>query len=991
VRPLAADGTPGAALAGRISFAFDDVLTFTPTAPLAPDTTYEVSLPANGIRDAAGNGMVAYSFRFSTGATIGAGNDAPAILSFDSSQHPAPVGAPVTLSFASNDPEGAPVSHRVQLGDGTDTGWITGGSIVHTYVEPGHYEAVLLARDPSGATSTRRLTVTVLAPPAGPRPTQSAPIAVDPASGAVWNVNPDNDSVARVAPGGAVLEIPLGAGAHPRSVALDAGGNAWVACEGRDEIAVVAPDGALASVLALDYGSGPFGIAFTPDRASALVTLHGSGELARFSAATRARTGTLALGPTPRAIAITGDGARALVTRFVSPETRGEVWDVALSPALSLTRTIALREDVATPDTASGGRGLPNYLAGIAVEPSGRRAWVVSKQDNVRRGVFASGRDLSQENTVRAIVSEIDLAANAEVLAARRDVDNSDSPSGIAFSPLGDWAFVTLQGNDVVAVYDALVDAAAVSGAVPVVARFASGSAPQGAAFDAQGRLWVHDFLSRGSTRLELADFLAGRSRSGAGSFVPTVAQEALAPAVLAGKRIFYNASDRGGPFGRNRMSGEGYLSCATCHVDGGHDGRSWDFTGRGEGLRNTTDLRGRRGTGHGRVHWSANFDEIQDFENDIRNAFGGAGFLSDAQFALTADPLGTPKAGRSPELDALAAYVASLGAQSVPRSPFRDAGGAKSPAALRGAQVFASEGCPGCHAGVALTDSALATSLLHDVGTLSTTSGGRLGGALPGIDTPTLIGVAHGAPYLHDGSAAALEDVFTRAGALVLQAEDAALGGSAHAHVAEYGGLYHEGEVVGFESSGGTVRWEGVEGGGGGPATLTLRYAALYGTRQAALRVNGVAHALSLPQTPNEPSWYPTAFATRSVDVTLNAGAANTIEIEPNAGGGHHNMAVDDLAVVHAGARAEAHDHLRVQALDAGSRADLMSYLRELDGSDGPTPVPEPAAAFAALAAAAALSALRRRARARHARAARLGVVGPAATGRRSRSRAGL
>ena len=31
----------------------------------------------------------------------------------------------------------------------------------------------------------------------------------------------------------------------------------------------------------------------------------------------------------------------------------------------------------------------------------------------------------------------------------------------------------------------------------------------------------------------------------------------------------------------------DGYLSCATCHLDGGHDGRVWDFTGRGEGLRN--------------------------------------------------------------------------------------------------------------------------------------------------------------------------------------------------------------------------------------------------------------------------------------------------------------------------------------------------------------------------------------------------------------------
>ena len=71
--------------------------------------------------------------------------------------------------------------------------------------------------------------------------------------------------------------------------------------------------------------------------------------------------------------------------------------------------------------------------------------------------------------------------------------------------------------------------------------------------------------------------------------------------------------------------------------------------------------------------------------------------------------------------------------------------------------------------------------------------------------------------------------------------------------------------------------------------------------------------------------------------------------------------MAVDDLAVVHASARAAAADHGRVQALDAASRADLMSFLRELDGSDDPTPVPEPAGALAGLAAVAGLLARQR------------------------------
>ncbi len=961
VQPLASDGTPGTPLGGRLTFSFDDVLTFTPDEPFAPDTTYQVTLPEGGIEDAASNGMVPYSFRFSTGATLGTGNEAPAISNLEASQHPAPPGGEVTLSFGANDPEGSPVEFRVDFGDGADSGWISGGSVTHVWTEPGHFDVVLFARDADGATSLRSLVVTVFEPPVGPRPTASAAIAFDEVRRVAWNVNPDNDSVTRMPEMGAALEIPLGAGARPRSVAVDPAGNAWVSCEGSDELLVLSAAGTPVQVIPLEYGSAPFGIAITPDGSTALVTLYGRGELRRFSTASGLPTGSLTLGPTPRAIAVTGDGTRALVTRLISPDGGGEVWDVALGAALSLTRTIVLAEDVSTPDTAFSGRGLPNYLTAIAIDPFGRRAWVAAKKDNIQRGTFVSGTDLGQENTVRALVAEIDLAANAEVISARRDVDNADSPSGIAFSPLGDWAFVTLQGNNVVAVYDALVDAAAIDGLIPTVARFATGRAPQGAAFDlGEQRLLVHDFLSRGVSRLSLDGFLRGVSRNAPTQFAVSIAEEALPATVLAGKQIFYNASDDGGPFGRNRMSGEGYLSCASCHLDGGHDGRTWDFSGRGEGLRNTTDLRGRRGMGHGRVHWSANFDEIQDFENDIRGAFGGAGFLSDDQFGWTEDPLGTPKAGRSDELDALAAYVSSLGPASIPRSPLRTPSGAMTPAGLRGADVFANEGCANCHSGGTRTDSALATSLLHDVGTLSTSSGGRLGGPLAGIDTPTLLGVVHAAPYLHDGSAATLEDVFEMAGARIHQAEDALLLGGASAQPPTHGGIYREGLVAAFASSDSVVRFVGIDGGVGGPATIGVRYSALFGTRQATLRVNGAPIALSLPRTPNEPSWTPTAFRTRLVETTLEPGPTNTLEIQPAAG--HDAMAIDDVAVVSTSARNAAHDHRRVGTLALEARADLLAYLGELDGSDDPTFVPEPGAGLGLGAALTTLAGIRRR-----------------------------
>jgi hypothetical protein len=301
-----------------------------------------------------------------------------------------------------------------------------------------------------------------------------------------------------------------------------------------------------------------------------------------------------------------------------------------------------------------------------------------------------------------------------------------------------------------------------------LVTRLGAGLAPQGVCVDpVSNRTFVKAVMDCGVTVHETDALFRLGDKTVSSTQVSTVAGETLAATVLAGKRIFYHAGDP-------RMSAEGYMSCATCHLDGGHDGRVWDFTGRGEGFRNTTTLHGRSGTGHGNVHWSANFDEIQDFENDIRGAFGGSGLMSDADFAATSDPLGTPKSGLSSDLDALAAYVASLGRESLPRSPFRAAGGAMTAAALAGRAHFLSLGCASCHAGNAFTDSTVGAATLHDVGTLRTSSGHRLGGPLEGIDTPTLLGVWATPPYFHDGSAATLEDVFRVAGGETLQARTA-------------------------------------------------------------------------------------------------------------------------------------------------------------------------------------------------------------------------
>jgi hypothetical protein len=170
--------------------------------------------------------------------------------------------------------------------------------------------------------------------------------------------------------------------------------------------------------------------------------------------------------------------------------------------------------------------------------------------------------------------------------------------------------------------------------------------------------------------------------------------------------------------------------------------------------------LLGRGGTKHGPLNWGGNFDEIQDFEHQLRDSFDGKGFIPDdvLQTGTRNQPLGEPKAGLSPELDALAAYVSSL--EHVNPSPFRNPDGSLTADAVAGKAVFEKLGCDFCHGGPDFTDSA--RGQLHDVGTITANSGMRAGQPLIGIDSPTLLGVWETPPYLHDGSAPTLRDVLT-------------------------------------------------------------------------------------------------------------------------------------------------------------------------------------------------------------------------------------
>lgn len=918
VRPMGGDP-----ISGKAVFAFNDILTFTPDTELLPDTTYEVVIPPGGIKDVAGNGIEGYSFTFSTGGEI-SGNLPPEIMNFSASGYPAEPGETITFSAQADDPEDEPLEYRFDFGEGSSyTGWSSTASATFSYEEVGHYTTKVQVRDASGVSDTAVLTITVTDRTAAAPPGRSSEVVLDETRRTIWTVNPDNDTITAIHADTLEKKFERSVGDHPVSVAVDGSGTAWVACRDGDRIDRVGSDGTPLPPIALNYGDAPAGILVTR-AGNVFISLNGPGELIRINSETGTTDRRVAVGPTPRALALSPDESTIYVARFVSAANYGEVRALD-TVSMNLSRVIRLDKlgGEAHRDGSAEGKGVPNYLAGMAVNHDGDRLFVVSAKMNTDRGTL-TGADLDQDNTVRNLLTIIDTGTGEVTQSI--DIDNSESASAVCFSPLGDYFFVTLQGNNDLSVFDTF-SLATSSGLGGFLSRQRIGSAPRGLCIDpVTDRLFVKNFLSRDITVVELEGFTARGRADFPKQNISTVETEVLPEEILRGKQIFYHASDP-------RMSGEGYMSCATCHVDGGHDGRTWDFTGRGEGLRNTTTLLGKGGTAQGNLHWSANFDELQDFEHDIRGAFGGSGFLTDTQFANANTPGGTPKAGLDDDLDALAAYVASLGHETVPKSPFRETNGELTTTAGAGAAIFEREGCATCHSGNEMTD-----GILHDIGTLRDTSGGRLGGVLPGIETPTLRGLWKGAPYLHDGTAKTIESVFTAAGGYTLQAENAATIGNASIEIewTEYnndasvrnGGLAQVWE-------GGRLRFTNVDGGPGGTGAVEVRFSSGYSDGTLVVRVNGTDYSTTVSPTGNVPDWRYVNWDTRRVEgVQFQPGTANTIEIfvsDPE----WLPVAIDEITITTSDVIGRTAPHRRVTHLSLVEQEELYTFLRQLDGSE--------------------------------------------------------
>lgn len=524
----------------------------------------------------------------------------------------------------------------------------------------------------------------------------SSAVAVSPDGQMVVAVNPDSDSVTVVDAVSLKIMAEIPVGDDPRTLAI--------APDSRSAL-VTNHAGATLSLLDLvqlvedsryPVGSMPYGV--VTDGSRVFVSELAIGNVSVLDHTTGLIIAEIPVDPFPTGLALSADGASLYVTHlFTGSVTRID------------THTFAIK---ATTSTGAG----TNLSQFVAISPDGGKAYLPQTRSNVNNTAMLF------DNTVFPVVNVLDLAEFHLIVRERVTLDTADQPVNMPFavvlSPDGKTLYLANAGSDDLSVIDLPTNRG--------LAHLTVGANPRGIAITPDGtRVFVNNVLDGTLSVVTTETHMIAETIA--------LTEIQLAAPILQGKRIFNSAAEP-------RLTTDNWISCATCHFDGMMDARTW--LGFPDGPRNTPSLQGVAQTLP--MHWSGDFNELQDVEITIREIQVGEGLVE----GTANDTLGIAHAGLSPELDALAVYMAML---EIPPSPYAT----ERETISRGEALFNTLECQSCHPPPLYTD-----LQLHDVGTGDPAKEKNSHGRGTNFDTPSLRALWLTAPYFHNGSAGSLVDV---------------------------------------------------------------------------------------------------------------------------------------------------------------------------------------------------------------------------------------
>ncbi len=315
-------------------------------------------------------------------------------------------------------------------------------------------------------------------------------------------------------------------------------------------------------------------------------------------------------------------------------------------------------------------------------------------------------------------------------------------PFAVAIAPDRSFAYVSTTGSDSVTVIDigrmlAYIRSLDASGrrllptdlsasANYVAARIAVGSAPKGLALTADGkRLYV---ANRTADTISIVDT---SSRKVTGTLALSGPDRITAQ--RRGEKLFYTA----------RFAFQGHMGCANCHIEATYDGLQWDLEPDGFG-KDIVDNR-----------------LLEDVEDTAPFKWNGTNVDLETECGPRTEKFFWRSESYTPaELSDLTSFI-----KAMPLRPnrYRLPNGELTPAQERGKVIYERtrtksgapiperNQCAVCHSGPHYTNQELA-----DVGS------GKPTDRSPRFDTPQLNNIALTAPYLHDGSARTLEEIWT-------------------------------------------------------------------------------------------------------------------------------------------------------------------------------------------------------------------------------------